>query len=73
MFLSHLIPEDFNYQNYILQNKLDNLLKIDQIHYDMIETLRMVWLKSVPVIKKDAETQFNLDRFYAVTKLKDTT
>ena len=46
-------------------------LKIDQIHYNMIETLRMVWLKSVPVIKKDAETKFNLDRFYAATKLKD--
>ena len=48
-------------------------LKIDQIHYNMIETLRMVWLKSVPVIKKDAETKFNLDRFYAATKLKDNT
>jgi hypothetical protein len=47
-------------------------LKIDQIHYDVIETMRMVWLKSVPVIKKDSETKFNLDRFYAATKVKDS-
>ena len=31
MFLSDLIPEDFNYHNYILQHKLDNLLKINEI------------------------------------------
>ena len=31
MFLNDLIPEDFNYYDYILQNKLDYLLKIEEI------------------------------------------